>query len=142
MKLNKFQLAWINRLKSGKTKKSKGELIQNGGSMCCLGVAIKTMQPLSLKMCQDNNICTLDMKHFPEVYKNLCLRSDEGVLHVKMITPKWIKIIEEATDPATFLTSGTSLYSLTLINDNTSLTHVQIGEFIDQNREAVFIEVV
>jgi hypothetical protein len=59
-----------------------------------------------------------------------------------MIKPKWIKIIEEATDRATLLTSGTSLYSLTLINDNTSLTHVQIGEFIDQNREAVFIEVV
>jgi hypothetical protein len=142
VKLNKYQRTWINRLKSGETKKAKGELIKNGGSMCCLGVAIKTMQPLSLKMCQDNNICTLNMNYFPEVYKNLCLRSDEGVLHVKMIKPKWIKIIEEATDRATLLTSGTSLYSLTLINDNTSLTHVQIGEFIDQNREAVFIEVV
>lgn len=139
MRLNKFQRTWINRLKSGKTKKAKGELIKNGGSMCCLGVAIKTMQPLSLKLCESQNVCTLDKNYFPDAYKNLSLRDAEGKFDEHAIRPKWIKIIDEATTSQRMEKAGRPR-SLAQLNDDTSLTHVQIGEFIDQNREAVFLE--
>lgn len=138
MKLNKYQRAWIKKLKSGTTKKAVGELIKNGGSMCCLGVGIRSMQPLSLKMCQKTSVCTLEERYFPQVYANLSLRSSEGIFDVDKVMPKWIKIIDRATDPQRIGEAG-SPRSLTELNDYTSLTHAQIGEFIDQNREAVFV---
>ncbi len=141
VRLNKFQLAWIKKLKSGTTRKAKGELIKNGGSMCCLGVAIKTMQPLSLKLCENAHVTSLDKMFFPDVYKNLSLRDAQGGFEEDIVKPKWIRIIDEATVP-NHVGVMARPRSLAQLNDNTSLTHVQIGEFIDQNREAVFMEVV
>jgi hypothetical protein len=41
MRLNKYQRAWIAKLKSGTTKKAKMTLNHKNGCMCCLGVGIK-----------------------------------------------------------------------------------------------------
>jgi len=139
LKLNKYQRAWIKALKSGETRKAVGAMIKSSGAMCCLGVAIKTMQPLSLKLCESQNVCTLDKLYFPDVYKNLSLRDGEGAFVMGVVKPKWIKIIDETTIPQ-YLGENGRPRSLTQLNDHTSLTHVQIGEFIDQNREAVFLE--
>lgn len=137
MKLNKYQRAWIKKLKSGTTKKAIGALAKNGGSKCCLGVGIATMRPLSWKVCEAQEVYTLQHKRFPYEYRNLSINGEYGELDINKIKPKWRKIIEDSIlkneDDLSYL------YSLAGLNDLTSMTHAQIGEFIDQNREAVFV---
>jgi hypothetical protein len=134
VRLNKHQRTWIKKLKSGTTKKAIGELAQNGGSMCCLGVALRTLGPLSWKKCQSTLVSTLDPAVFPFEYGILGLKGEYGPFDRSKVKKKWLKLIDEKIDPDSF----GHIDSLVAINDHTSLTHVQIGEFIDQNREAVF----
>lgn len=137
MRLNKYQRAWIKKLKSGTTKKAVGALVQNGGSMCCLGVALRTLGPLSWKECNTKLVFTLDPSVFPLEFGILGLRSEYGLFDQSKIKKKWAKLIAEITNDSKDDLSY--LYSLAGLNDLTSLTHAQIGEFIDQNREAVFV---
>lgn len=137
MKLNKYQRTWIKKLKSGTTKKAVGALAKNGGSKCCLGVGIATMSPLSWKVCEAEEVCTLEYRRFPSEYRHLSINGEYGKFDIDKVKPKWRKIIEDSTlkneDDLGYL------YSLAGLNDLTSMTHAQIGEFIDQNREAVFV---
>jgi hypothetical protein len=122
MKLNKYQKAWIKKLQSGTTRKAKGQLFKSNRA-CCLGVALQT--------------CGLDEKKFfifettlsgSETMSALNLRGEEGEFLYHKVSDKWKKII------------GTEHGNLAGLNDNTKLSHVDIGNFINENREAVFYD--
>ncbi len=138
MKLNKHQRAWIKALKSGETRKAVGAMIKSGGAMCCLGVAVKTIGTLSLKACRVNDVCSLDPNFFPAEYASLKLDGDYGKIDTSKLSKKVLDVLsvlrkrnKEYVDEHTF-------FSLAGLNDYTKMTHVDIGNFIDKNREAVF----
>lgn len=124
MRLNKYQKAWIARLKSGKTRKAKATLADGKGRNCCLGVAINTcklekMPPPESELREDE-----DLSCFPKTLKALRLNDSSGTIKLSNVKLEWLDKI-----------SGSSLIE---INDNTEMSHKEIGEFIDQNRKAVF----
>lgn len=129
MRLNKYQKAWIAKLKSGETKKAKATLNHKNGSMCCLGVGIKVcglepMPPTNLTKRPSEVLNDEDLTYFPETLQALGLKIG-GAFDLYKVKKKWLPIID---------------YCETLVglNDNTTMSHVQIGQFIDENREAVF----
>ena len=130
MRLNKHQKVWIDRLKSGKTRKYKGALkAPKSNAFCCLGVACK--------LAGDDINTELDLAGHDEVYESLRLRSLVGEIDVKLVKPKWKWILEPYKD-----NWGCEQYSsiaLADLNDSAKgISHKVIGEFIDQNRKAVF----
>jgi len=124
VRLNKYQKAWIARLKSGKTRKAKYTLADGKGGNCCLGVAINAcklekMPPLESKLRGDE-----DLTRLPKTLKALNLNDPTGRIDLSKINPIWDEKI--------------MCDSLIGLNDYTEMPHKEIGEFIDQNREAVF----
>lgn len=122
MKLNKYQKAWIDRLKSGKTRKAKKELADGKGRNCCLGVAINVCKLEKMKRSKDRD--SEDLTDFPQTLKALNLNDHLGAIKSSKLNKKWKTRIE--------------FNSLVSLNDHTDMSHKEIGEFIDQNREAVF----
>lgn len=125
MKLNKYQYAWIKKLKSGTTRKAKQTLFKSNRS-CCLGVALE--------------VCGLDKKkdflgktdlNSTETFKVLKLKSEEGFIDMNHVSEKWKNKIKDYNMLA-------GIFSLAGLNDETTMSHVEIGKFIDENREAVF----
>lgn len=130
MRLNKYQKKWIDKLLSGTTRKAKGQLFKHG-RMCCLGVAAKE--------------CGLDKKHtinckfnlaHTETLKALKLYDCNGFIFIKNVSKKWIKKLKLYPDlQDQILNKKIALVSL---NDDTNMSHVEIGKFINENRKAVF----
>lgn len=130
MRLNKYQKAWIARLKSGKTRKCTNLLNDGKGRHCCLGVAINTCKLEKIET--RSSFRVEDLYDYKKTLKILNLRDNEGSFLVDKISEKWKQILENQK-------SKESLDSLISLNDCTKLSHRQIGEFIDENREAVFL---
>jgi hypothetical protein len=139
LKLNKHQRAWIKALKSGETRKAVGAMVKRGGSMCCLGVAVKTIGTLSLKVCRDNDVCTLDPSFFPTEYANLNLNGEYGKIDTSRLSKKTIAALSALKKKNKDYVDDQSFFSLAGLNDCTKMSHVDIGNFIDKNREAVFL---
>ena len=132
MRLNKYQYAWIRRLKSGKTRKCKNELNDGKGSFCCLGVGINSckLEKISSRTIFDRSEC-LDGHEYPQTYDKLNLKSEDGKFDWDKVSDKWKDILKE---------KGISKQQnfLIYLNDDTNMSHKTIGQFIDENREAVF----
>jgi hypothetical protein len=124
-RLNKTQREWIAKLKSGKTKKATEQLADGEGRFCCLGVGARVCGVPTKKMKG-----LADLEEFPEVMAKLGLRSDSG--HID--SSKIVESIEGFSK-----TTNVYGYRLASLNDN-GWTHVEIGNFIDANRDAVFRE--
>lgn len=123
-RLNKAQYKWIAELKSGKTKKHEGELANGHGGFCCLGVAAKLH---GLKTC--NLKGEDDLEDFQEVKRSLLLRSEVGDFDIMKVSKTL----------STYTNKGrVDVNCLALMNDH-GWTHVEIGKFIDENRDAVFL---
>lgn len=118
MRLNKYQKAWIARLKSGKTRKAIGRLADGKGGNCCLGVGINTCKLEKMKPVGNSD--DEDLTDYPKTLAALKLNSPGGAIDYSKLK--------------TWAFFGT----LVSINDLTNMSHKEIGEFIDQNREAVF----
>jgi hypothetical protein len=133
MRLNKFQKAWIDRLMSGKTRKCKMELADGRGRNCCLGVAVN--------VCKLERIATTDhtdenLARFEETLSALKIEKD-GTFDTNKVSDEWIeKIAKYYSQCEEHLFEATD--SLISLNDNTNMTHKEIGQFINENREAVF----
>ena len=138
MRLNKYQRAWIKALKSGETRKAVGAMIKRGGALCCLGVGVKTIGTLSLKVCRENDVCTLDRNFFPTEYANLNLNGEYGKIDTSKLSKKTIAALSVLKKKNKDYVDDQSFFSLAGLNDYTKMTHVDIGNFIDKNREAVF----
>ena len=132
-RLNKYQKLWIDTLLSGKTRKCKDSLSSlDGKSNCCLGVAIKVCGLEKLpsltersKSYLSENCSEETLKDFPLTYKALKLKDESGFFSkesLKGITDDDLPIMSD----------------LTSLNDDTKMTHAEIGKFINENREAVF----
>lgn len=130
MRLNKYQKLWIDRLKSGKTRKCQDELADGKGGNCCLGVAINVCGLEKMKPTGHRESENLD--DAPKTMEALKIEADGG-FDLDKLAPKWIERIEELNS-----SMYPALDSLILLNDETSMTHKEIGQFIDENREAVF----
>ena len=131
MKLNTFQKLWVDTLKSGKTRKMKDQMNSKNQSMCCLGVAVKVCELESLPSRKDEREFSFglvleneDLRDFPKTKKALKIHYN-GKFKLSAISPKWRKRIGVWSN-------------LAELNDNTKLSHKEIGEFIDENRKAVF----
>lgn len=118
---------WIKKLQSGTTRKAKGQLFKSNRA-CCLGVALSE--------------CNLDKKSDfikakslldTRILKFLNLRNEDGKIISERVKPKWRKLL------STMVKDGNTVYSLAWINDKTTMSHVDIGNFINENREAVFL---
>ena len=130
MRLNKYQKAWIARLKSGKTRKCINALNDGEGRHCCLGVAINTCKLERIERISSRSL--EDLYDYKKTLESLNLRDGEGHFLVDKISEKWKQVLENQE-------SKEGLDSLIRLNDYTKLSHRQIGEFIDENREAVFL---
>lgn len=125
MKLNKFQKLWIDTLKSGKTRKLKGKMNTLNQCMCCLGVAVKvcSLEKLPNRRVEvelDNE----DLEDFILTAEAIGVY-DCGRIKTEYVNKKWFKRIGPHE-------------SLVSLNDNTDMTHQEIGQFIDENRKAIF----
>lgn len=128
MRLNKYQRAWIAMLKSGETKKARRMLNNKNGCMCCLGVGIKACGLEPMPSTGNNRppevVNDEDLTFFPETLQALGLKIG-GAFDVSKVKKKWLPMIDDCE-------------TLVSLNDNTKMSHAQIGQFIDENREAVF----
>lgn len=125
MKLNKFQYAWIKKLKSGTTRKTTGQL-RKSNCFCCLGVGIKSCEPKTSINDYDGTL-----EGFVDVKNNLNI-DNVGTILTSKISDKWKKKLKDSK------ITWYEAISLTVLNDETDMTHIDIGKFIDENREAVF----
>jgi len=126
-RLNKHQKLWIDTLLSGKTKKCKDLLSsEDGKSNCCLGVAVKVcgLEKLSSLTERSKSSSEESLENFPLTLKALKLRDELG-----FFDESYLK--EAAYDDL-------RMNNLTSLNDDTEMTHADIGKFINENREAVF----
>lgn len=128
MRLNKYQKAWIAKLKSGETKKAKMMLNHRNGCMCCLGVGIKVCRLEPMPSTGNNRpvgvVNDEDLTYFPETLRALGLKIG-GAFDITKVKKKWLPMIDDCE-------------TLVSLNDTTKMSHAQIGQFIDENREAVF----
>lgn len=128
MRLNKFQRAWIAKLKSGTSRKFKGALRDpERGAYCCLGVACH----LAGEPMHPDDVCLFG---HPDVMNKLKLNSSMGQIDIDKVKPQWRSMLD-LTDH----TGNKAEYSLASLNDYGQISHQKIGEFIDANREAVFV---
>lgn len=133
MRLNKFQKAWVDRLLSGKTRKCKLELADGNGRNCCLGVAVN--------ICKLERIASTDhsdenLSYFIETMSALGVGKNGEYDESKVSEPwkeKLNNYYQKCEDRHFEIDS-----SLMSLNDNTNMTHKEIGQFINENREAVF----
>lgn len=125
MRYNKYQSLWIKKLISGTTRKAKGALFKSN-RMCCLGVAESVCGFYTKKELenQDKGFLT-DMTK-----KELNLRSENGSFNCDKLNRKWKNILLK------WELNGAS--NLAVVNDCTNLSHVQIGQMINENREVFF----
>lgn len=136
MKLNKWQYAWIKKLKSGKTRKTREKLESTeGGSYCCLGIGAMICEESNPHWRNDDNLF-----YCCDTLERLALRDEDGKIEWNLVSEKWKKILLEKG-----LMRTNSVLSLAGLNDGiwpakgiNGLTHKEIGQFIDENREAVF----
>jgi len=136
MQLNRWQYAWIRRLKSGKTRKAIGKLQEKGSQKrCCLGVGAKICGESIVDYYNGNCYNEEDLTDFDKT-RNLLHINAGGTFEFEEVSEKWKKKIIERL-------SGTA-GSLVTLNDGGefskgyAFSHREIGEFIDENREAVF----
>lgn len=129
MRLNKFQYAWIKKLKSGTTKKAKG-VLKRGGRQCCLAVGICVVG----ERFTPKEKIDLDPEHYPLTSEALGLNGPEGPIDLNKVSDKWKKEMENSK----MSIENIKCPLLTSLNDYTSWSHVKIGQFIDENRSAVF----
>lgn len=124
MRLNKYEKEWIERLMSGKSVKHKGKLFSpNKNSNCCLGVAARVCGVDG----KDKYVASLS--NYPDVTNKIRI-NNSGRIDMSRVKQKWKKYFDS---------KGIN-YNLISLNDDTNMTHKQIGEFINENRSAVFIK--
>ena len=129
-KFNKFQLAWIKALKSGKYRKGYGGLClitkQNHKNYCCLGVACDIFNKKisnSLVSNKEDGLITFDSESFrlpTSLLNKLKLRDSSGKLLMSVKSNQHI------------------CSSLTELNDMEKWSHKKIGEYIYNNPTNVF----
>jgi hypothetical protein len=131
MRLNKYQKAWIKRLMSGRSRKYKGLLFGSySESNCCLGVAARVCVNMNLckmeeKISHPNNLDDVNLK-----IKQTLKINRYGKINEKLIKPKWIKFFKDRNIDY--------FGNLINLNDDTNMSHREIGRFINENREAIF----
>lgn len=127
MKLNQYQYAWIRKLVSGTTRKAKGRLFKSNRA-CCLGVG--------LMMCgldgKKDHINHSDLFDCQSTIDALRLSDSEGSINKKEISSKWKLYLEEKG------VNFDDYVTLATLNDSTNMSHTEIGNFINENRKAVF----
>lgn len=129
MRLNKYEKEWIARLMSGKSVKHKTKLFgPNKNSNCCLGVAAR--------VCNDAGLCEInqnpyasDLHDVDEIVNKKIRVKFNGVIDTTKINKKWLSY---------FIKHDYIYTSLVDLNDETNMTHKEIGQFINENRKAVF----
>jgi hypothetical protein len=90
-----------------------------------VGAVICGERPLKI----NKNAESLMIHEFPLTRKRLHLRDETGEIHMSKINKKWREFIKN---------KGIEIpNALSVLNDN-GMSHVEIGKFIDENREAVF----
>jgi len=109
-RLNALQKAWIEKLKSGKTKKTT-DILSDPKGYCCLGVAC-TILGIAKKEMKGRS----DLDDFPQGVDKLRLRGSIGQLLNNLQDGKG---------------------SLAEMNDS-GWSHRKIGEYIEKNPENVF----
>jgi hypothetical protein len=93
--------------------------------MCCLGVAVKVCGIEELPNRNEvEGLHNEDLDDFKLTGKAIGV-SGAGNIKKEYVKKKWLERIEPHT-------------SLVSLNDNSDMTHVEIGQFIDENRKAVF----
>jgi hypothetical protein len=112
--LNQAQRTWIDRLKSGKTRKATDALTQGNG-YCCLGVACRLAGIPKVEMKGHE-----DLEEFRQVVSSLNLRDDCGSFRTPVETGKQV------------------FYSLATMNDG-GWSHKKIGEYIEAHPDNVFV---
>lgn len=120
MKLNKDQLAWLRTLESGKYRQTRGQLV-NYGSYCCLGVACKLLGAKQKKRVFELNSNEYDCDLPDDYVARLGLHDSEGAL---------VNAIE---------VDGFVICTLIGLNDTAEWTFKQIAEYIQANKENVFV---
>lgn len=120
MRLNQFQKDWIDILKSGKTRKYKTALKDPlRGAYCCLGIACK--------LAGEEMGTHADLTYLESVMAKLRLNTPNGHINWDLVRGEW-----------QYLNTGAK--SLAGLNDaDENISHKVIGEFIEQNPEAVFM---
>lgn len=133
-RLNQYQYAWIRKLKSGTTRKCRGKLIsKNSSRYCCLGVGAAICEDSRSHWREDVNL--IDCRR---TVNELCLHSVCGRIITRHVSDKWKRIL----DRHGIITDSSHLaVELTQLNDDTHMSHKEIGRFIDENRKAVFTNV-
>ena len=145
MKLNKYQKAGIKALKTRKTKKHMGSLgkSENSRALCCLGVFCKTV-------CKDDDYdySYSNLTRTDHTMSLMDLYSPDGFIRLGKVSDKWKKKLAKRLDldyPITI-----TYLSLVELNDGVSddddddnreersFTHPEIGQFMEDNPEAVF----
>lgn len=117
-KFNKWQRAWIDELKSGKTRKAKGALL-DGSKECCLGVGARVCRVCPAEIAGEG-----DLDSFPDVVEMLKLNDEIGSF----------------SDPGIHNTRGRYFGTLTEMNDGVTnrklqtgaLSHQTIGKLLEE----------
>lgn len=137
MELNEYQQKWIDTLQSGKTQKHRGTLKNSmQEAYCCLGIGVCICEPKTKIKSTES---ALELR--PKTLEKLRLKSVGGQVQLNKVSKKWMnKILKR------FKMQNLRFLELTELNDGidneeqTSFSHQEIGKFIEENPEAVFIE--
>lgn len=115
VKLTPNQQAWVDALRSGKYKQTKGAL-QKGNSYCCLGVA-----------------CDVAEKHGVYIHTS-CGEIEGGSLSGQSNVRDWLQI--RHSFGAVY--SDISNETLTRMNDTFDKSFSEIADFIEANAKGLF----
>ena len=133
MRLNKYNKAWIDKLMSGKTRKCKDQLADGKGRNCCLGVGINVCK---LEQIQSPlKAINEDLTCFVKTMEVLKINSN-GQINFNKLTTEWKRKLKAIRKKSKL---RNNFYSLIELNDYSDMTHKEIGQFINENREAVFL---
>jgi len=129
MRLNVYQKEWIDRLKSGKSHKKERQLFgSRTNSNCCLGVAAMVCHDKGL--CEINRSCVpTDLSEVAPVVVEKLKITFGGEIDTTKVKKKWVEYFDK---------KGYDYNSLISLNDETHMSHREIGNFINENRSAVF----
>jgi hypothetical protein len=131
MRLNKYQKAWIKRLMSGRSRKYKRLLFGSyPESNCCLGVAARVCKHMGLCEINADTLYPTNLDDVNLKIKQTLKINRHGKINEKLIKPKWIKFFKDRNIDY--------FGNLINLNDDTNMSHREIGRFINENREAIF----
>jgi hypothetical protein len=147
LRLWKNEKIWLDKLLSGTTRKTTGNLAHRG-CFCCLGVAAWLIEEDDDWRYEEPDTTgyrdkSSDLDTCPTVKQKTRLKGRYGVINWGKVSgrEKWRQIFLQNSMEVWFrkrMMSTNPSITLADINDGTTMSHKEIGQFIDENREAVF----